>query len=131
MFVAFFNSFIHNYRQHFRRFQSHLLLLLLKPVYIPHNLALEISCQKSESKHNDGGSRVGYTLDDALGAIGFGRFQYVVLTYSGLGWVAEAKEMMLLSFMGPAIQSEWGLSANQESIISTMAFAGMLVGVYS
>jgi len=73
----------------------------------------------------------GYTLDDALGAIGFGRFQYIVLAYSGLGWVAEAMEMMLLSFVGPAIQPEWGLSANQESMISTVAFAGMLVGAYS
>uniref|UniRef100_A0A251TP73 Putative major facilitator, sugar transporter-like, Major facilitator superfamily domain protein n=1 Tax=Helianthus annuus TaxID=4232 RepID=A0A251TP73_HELAN len=40
-------------------------------------------------------------------------------------------EMMLLSFVGPAIQPEWGLSANQESMISTVAFAGMLVGAYS
>ncbi|KAI7744573.1 hypothetical protein M8C21_015986 [Ambrosia artemisiifolia] len=73
----------------------------------------------------------GFTLDDALGAIGFGRFQYIVLAYSGLGWVAEAMEMMLLSFVGPAIQPEWGLSANQESMISTVAFAGMLVGAYA
>ncbi|XP_076910569.1 organic cation/carnitine transporter 7-like [Bidens hawaiensis] len=73
----------------------------------------------------------GYTLDEALCAIGFGRFQVIVLAYSGLGWVAEAMEMMLLSFVGPAIQPEWGLSANQESMISTVAFAGMLVGAYS
>ncbi|XP_076898308.1 organic cation/carnitine transporter 7-like [Bidens hawaiensis] len=73
----------------------------------------------------------GYTLDEALCAIRFGRFQVIVLAYSGLGWVAEAMEMMLLSFVGPAIQPEWGLSANQESMISTVAFAGMLVGAYS
>ncbi|KAK9078923.1 hypothetical protein SSX86_002982 [Deinandra increscens subsp. villosa] len=73
----------------------------------------------------------GYTLDEALSAIGFGRFQFIVLAYSGLGWVAEAMEIMLLSFVGPAIQPEWGLSATQESFISTVAFAGMLVGAYS
>ncbi|KAD1397639.1 hypothetical protein E3N88_05790 [Mikania micrantha] len=73
----------------------------------------------------------GYTLDEALSAIGFGRFQVIVLAYSGLGWVAEAMEMMLLSFVGPAIQPEWGLSSNEESLISTVAFAGMLVGAYS
>ncbi|CAI9285444.1 unnamed protein product [Lactuca saligna] len=72
-----------------------------------------------------------YTLDEALSAIGFGKFQFIVLAYSGLGWVAEAMEMMLLSFVGPAIQPEWGLSSSQESLISTVAFAGMLIGAYS
>ncbi|KAJ0744774.1 putative major facilitator, sugar transporter, major facilitator superfamily [Helianthus annuus] len=75
--------------------------------------------------------RNGYTLDEALCSIGFGKFQYIVLAYSGLGWVAEAMEMMLLSFVGPAMKPEWDLSSNEESLISTVAFAGMLVGAYS
>lgn len=72
-----------------------------------------------------------HTLDEALSALGFGNFQGLVLAYAGLGWVAEAMEMMLLSFVGPAIQPEWGLSSSEESLISTVAFAGMLVGAYS
>lgn len=72
-----------------------------------------------------------YTLDEALSTIGFGKFQVGVLAYAGLGWVAEAMEMMLLSFMGPAIQPEWRLTSSQESLISTVAFGGMLVGAYS
>lgn len=72
-----------------------------------------------------------YTLDEAFSAIGFGNFQVIVLAYAGLGWIAEAMEMMLLSFVGPAIQPEWGLSSSQESLISTVAFAGMLIGAYS
>ncbi|KAF5773910.1 putative MFS transporter superfamily [Helianthus annuus] len=75
-----------------------------------------------------GNEGFGYTLDEALCVVGFGGFQYIVLAYSGLGWVAEAMEVMLLLFLGPAIQPEWGLSANQESMISTVAFAGMFVG---
>ncbi|PWA54793.1 hypothetical protein CTI12_AA431040 [Artemisia annua] len=54
-----------------------------------------------------------YTLDEAISTIGFGSFQLIVLAYAGLGWVAEAMEMMLLSFVGPAIQPEWGLSILQ------------------
>ncbi|XP_023739636.1 organic cation/carnitine transporter 7 isoform X1 [Lactuca sativa] len=73
---------------------------------------------------------VSYTLDEAISSIGFGKFQFIVLAYAGLGWVAEAMEMMLLSFVGPAIQPEWGLSSGEESFISTVAFAGMLVGAY-
>ncbi|GJS04115.1 organic cation/carnitine transporter 7-like protein [Tanacetum coccineum] len=72
-----------------------------------------------------------YTLDEALSKIGFGKFQVGVLAYAGLGWIAEAMEMTLLSFVGPAIQPQWGLSSSQESLISTVAFGGMLVGAYS
>ena len=53
-----------------------------------------------------------YTLDEGLSAIGFGKFQVNVLAYAGLGWVAEAMEMMLLSFIGPACQIgaySWGI----------------------
>ncbi|KAI4355938.1 hypothetical protein L6164_004661 [Bauhinia variegata] len=72
-----------------------------------------------------------YTIDDALMALGFGNFQILVLAYAGLGWVSEAMEMMLLSFVGPAVQSAWSLSPRQESLITSAVFAGMLIGAYS
>lgn len=46
-----------------------------------------------------------YTLDEALNHVGFGKFQILVLIYAGLGLVAEAMEIMILSFIGPAIKS--------------------------
>ncbi|KAK9281364.1 hypothetical protein L1049_004264 [Liquidambar formosana] len=72
-----------------------------------------------------------YTVDEALVAMGFGNFQILVLAYAGMGWVSEAMEMMLLSFVGPAVQSEWDLSSHEESLITSVVFAGMLVGAYS
>ena len=72
-----------------------------------------------------------YSIDDALTATGFGKFQILLLAYAGMGWVSEAMEMMLLSFVGPAVQAEWGLSSNQESMITSVVFAGMLIGAYS
>ncbi|KAG2725877.1 hypothetical protein I3843_01G084900 [Carya illinoinensis] len=72
-----------------------------------------------------------YTVDEALVAMGFGNFQILVLVYAGMGWVSEAMEMMLLSFLGPAVQSAWGLSSNEESLITSVVFGGMLVGAYS
>ncbi|KAI3496298.1 hypothetical protein L1887_38655 [Cichorium endivia] len=93
------------------------------------NFTATETTEKSErSPAKDEG--VAYTLDEALSTIGFGNFQFIVLAYAGLGWVAEAMEMMLLSFVGPAIKPEWGLSSGEESFISTVAFAGMLVGAY-
>lgn len=72
-----------------------------------------------------------FTLDEALAVVGFGKFQALVLAYAGLGAMAEAMEVMILSFIGPSVKSEWGLSSGQESLITTVVFAGMLVGAYS
>ena len=72
-----------------------------------------------------------YTLDEALNHVGFGKFQILVLIYAGLGLVAEAMEVMILSFIGPAIKSEWNLSPAQETLLTSVVFAGLLVGSYS
>ncbi|KAG8376302.1 hypothetical protein BUALT_Bualt09G0049200 [Buddleja alternifolia] len=77
-----------------------------------------------------GDSNPVYTLNEALATIGFGKYHGFLLAYGGIGWVAEAMEMMILSFVGSAVQSEWGLSPSQKSLISTVVFAGMLVGAY-
>ncbi|XP_028776853.1 organic cation/carnitine transporter 7 [Neltuma alba] len=77
----------------------------------------------------DGGP--GYTIDEALTAMGFGNFQLLVLAYAGLGWIAEAMEMMILSVVGPAVQSAWSLSPQQENLITSIVFAGMLMGSYT
>jgi MFS family permease len=69
-----------------------------------------------------------YTTDDALSRVGFGRFQALVLAYAGVGWTAEAMEIMLLSFVGPSVKDEWGISGQQEGIITSVVFAGMIIG---
>ncbi|KAL5769091.1 hypothetical protein ACOSQ2_015874 [Xanthoceras sorbifolium] len=74
--------------------------------------------------------RVIYTVDEALTHVGFGNFQGLVLVYAGLGLVAEAMEIMILSFIGPAIKSEWALSSSQETLLTSVVFAGLLVGSY-
>lgn len=71
-----------------------------------------------------------YTVDEALVALGFGNFQVLVLIYAGMGWISEAMEMMLLSFVGPAVQSAWGLSTHEESLLTSVVFAGMFIGAY-
>ncbi|CAL9211984.1 unnamed protein product [Musa hybrid cultivar] len=72
-----------------------------------------------------------FTVDEALLSIEFGKFQTFVLCYAGMGWISEAMEMMLLSFVGPAVQLEWELSSQQESLITSVVFVGMLLGAYS
>ncbi|KAJ8767889.1 hypothetical protein K2173_020829 [Erythroxylum novogranatense] len=71
-----------------------------------------------------------YTLDEGLSAVGFGKFQLMLLLYAGFGWVSEAMEIMILSFVGPAVKSQWGLSSAQETLLTTVVFAGELIGAY-
>ncbi|KAL0346835.1 UNVERIFIED_CONTAM: Organic cation/carnitine transporter 7 [Sesamum calycinum] len=77
---------------------------------------------------NMGDPSLGYTLDEALSAVGFGTFQGLALVFAGISWFSEAMEMNLLSFIGPAVKSEWSLSPTEESLLSTAVFGGMLVG---
>ncbi|KAH9653492.1 Organic cation/carnitine transporter 7 [Citrus sinensis] len=78
-----------------------------------------------------GDERPVYTLDEALSALRFGKYQALVLAYAGLGWVSEAMEIMILSFVGPAVKSKWKLTSSEESLLTTVVFAGMLLGAYS
>ncbi|KAL1531256.1 organic cation/carnitine transporter 7-like isoform X2 [Salvia divinorum] len=71
-----------------------------------------------------------YSLDEALATVGFGKYQGLMLAYGGLGYIADAMEIMILSFIGAAVESEWHLSFGEKSLISTVVFAGMLVGSY-
>ncbi|XP_011093915.1 organic cation/carnitine transporter 7 [Sesamum indicum] len=72
----------------------------------------------------------GYTVDEALSSVGFGAFQGLALVFAGIGCFSDAMEITLLSFIGPALESEWSLSPTEESLLSTAVFGGMLVGAY-
>ncbi|XP_051132078.1 organic cation/carnitine transporter 7-like [Andrographis paniculata] len=76
-----------------------------------------------------GDQNVGHhTLDEAISTLGFGKFQSLAIVFAGISWLSEAMEITLLSFIGPAVKSEWSLSPTEESLLSTAVFAGMLVG---
>ncbi|KAF6155848.1 hypothetical protein GIB67_039179 [Kingdonia uniflora] len=71
-----------------------------------------------------------FTVDEALASVGFGNFQDLVLVYVGMGWASKTMEMILFSFIGPAVQSDWGISSRQESFITSIVFSSMLIGAY-
>ena len=74
----------------------------------------------------DDGSR--WTVDEAIDGAGFGRFQLVMLFFTGLAWMGDAMEMMLLSFLGPSVRCEWGVNPAQEGRLTSVVFVGMLFG---
>ncbi|MBN1147500.1 MAG: MFS transporter [Anaerolineales bacterium] len=70
------------------------------------------------------------TYDEAIDQIGFGRFQRKLLWICGLGWAADAMEVLLIAFALPVIGQEWNLSNAQKGLLGTAIFLGMLAGAW-
>lgn len=68
-----------------------------------------------------------YTLDEAVNSFGFGRFQIKLSLLTGLCWMADSMEMMILSILSPALRCHWGLSDVQVASITTIVFTGMMI----
>ncbi len=68
------------------------------------------------------------SFEEALEQVGYGRFQRRLLVICGLGWAADAMEVLLVSFALPAMSAEWSLTAAQKGLLATSIFIGMLVG---
>ena len=69
-----------------------------------------------------------YSFDDAMDQIGFGRYQLQVFAFNILITGADAMEMTLLAFIGPAIRCEWDLEPGDDSIVGVAVFLGMFFG---
>ncbi len=70
------------------------------------------------------------TLDQAVEQAGMGRFQRRLMVICGLGWAADAMEVLLIAFVLPAVGEEWGLSNAQKGLLGTAIFLGMLAGAW-
>nr|QQY02592.1 synaptic vesicle glycoprotein 1 [Cryptocotyle lingua] len=69
-----------------------------------------------------------YTVEDAVETAGFGRFQLLLCVICGVLMAADAMEMLLLSILGPALRCSWQLSSEEIAAITTVVFAGFLIG---
>ncbi|KAK6190710.1 hypothetical protein SNE40_002513 [Patella caerulea] len=66
-----------------------------------------------------------YTVEEAVEAIGFGRFQLRLYVVCGIVTAADALEMLLLAVLSPIVRCEWSLADYQVALITTVVFAGM------
>ncbi len=57
-----------------------------------------------------------------------GRFHYQLLLLIGLGWLFDAMDTGLISFILARLTEEWSLSATQKASIVSIAFVGMAIG---
>ncbi len=68
------------------------------------------------------------SYNEALEGVGYGRFQRKLLAVCGIGWAADAMEVLLVSFAMPAMRADWKLSAGQSAFLQTAIFLGMILG---
>uniref|UniRef100_A0AC34PUU3 Major facilitator superfamily (MFS) profile domain-containing protein n=1 Tax=Panagrolaimus sp. JU765 TaxID=591449 RepID=A0AC34PUU3_9BILA len=68
-----------------------------------------------------------FTIDEAVEYLGFGKFQVKLSLLTGLAWMADACEMMILSILSPALYCEWQISTVQQAMITTCVFSGMML----
>ncbi len=68
------------------------------------------------------------SLDDMIDTLGFGKFQLFILVVSGILWLSDGMEVLLMSILGPVLKCEWRLESWQEALITTANLAGIILG---
>lgn len=69
-------------------------------------------------------------VDDAVEALGLGRFQWRLLGVNGLVWAGDAMEVIGIGFIIPSVIATFGVSGGQAGLVGSLFFAGMLVGAW-
>lgn len=69
-------------------------------------------------------------LEDALEAIPVSYFHYRMLFMCGLAFMADSMEVGLLSYLSICAGDEWHLNDTQRASITSLVFAGELVGSF-
>ena len=68
------------------------------------------------------------SIDEAIERVGNGPFQHRILVAAGLCFMADAMEVLLLSFLSTVLKHEWDLSESSVDSIVAVVFAGALLG---
>ena len=63
-----------------------------------------------------------------LHALPLSRFHYRLLVLIGLGWLFDAMDTGMVSFVLVTLAKEWGLSAQQSGWVVSIGFVGMALG---
>eukprot|EP01012_Entosiphon_sulcatum_P011536 TRINITY_DN17044_c0_g1_i4.p1 TRINITY_DN17044_c0_g1~~TRINITY_DN17044_c0_g1_i4.p1 ORF type:complete len:452 (-),score=74.66 TRINITY_DN17044_c0_g1_i4:460-1815(-) len=68
------------------------------------------------------------TLEEAAVFLGFGAFQWRFVLICGFPFMADAMEIILISFIGSIVQNDLHASETEASTVTAMIFVGMLLG---
>jgi putative MFS transporter len=68
------------------------------------------------------------TLSERLDSLPLSRFHWRMVVAAGLGWMFDAFDSGLVSFVLPVLVQEWDLSSQQVGYTASIGIAGMAVG---
>ena len=68
------------------------------------------------------------TLSERLDALPLRAFHWRIVIVSGLGWLFDAFDSGLVSFVLPVLVKEWGLTPAQVGQTASMGLVGMFAG---
>lgn len=68
------------------------------------------------------------TFAARLDAVPLNRFHWTLLVVSGLGWMFDAMDVILVSFLVTPVSREFGLDAGRIPWIASAGFVGMFIG---
>lgn len=75
------------------------------------------------------GEQATYTIDEALDTVGFGRFQWVLLLLSGIGFCATTVELISISLLRAPLMEYWPkVTFPRFALLASVTFAGELFG---
>jgi MFS family permease len=87
---------------------------------------------KGEESHDTDGSseniKPSITTDEAVEQVGFGLFHLLLTVFAGLNWFMAGFLILILSILSELLKCEWGLSVEEEALLTSLFFLGILVG---
>ncbi|GBL76114.1 Synaptic vesicle 2-related protein [Araneus ventricosus] len=69
-----------------------------------------------------------FTVDDAVNRAGYGKFQIRLLILAGVGWIADACEIFILSVIGDFLACDWSMHRWQIALLTSIVFVGISIG---
>ncbi|XP_034565895.1 synaptic vesicle 2-related protein [Notolabrus celidotus] len=92
--------------------------------------AVDTGIRKSVSSSGSDQTQETFTVQDALEALGYGNFQWRICLLTGLSWIGDAMEMMILCILGPELHCEWRLPSYKVALITSVVFIGTGFGSF-
>mmetsp|Transcript_3288 Transcript_3288/g.9449 ORF Transcript_3288/g.9449 Transcript_3288/m.9449 type:complete len:550 (-) Transcript_3288:1470-3119(-) len=97
-------------------------------VYAPKvSFATTASSKQTEEEDRKNALARGLSLDEAIEHAGCGSFQWATFIFVAIAGYPPTKEMVTLSFLGPALVCKWKLTPEQEASIQLAVFLGALL----
>merc|ERR1711907_119045 len=67
-------------------------------------------------------------IEGLVESVGFGRFHCMVFIICGLGWMSDAAEGSVLSFLLPQLRNDWNISTEEEGNLGSVSALGQALG---